>query len=35
MNFLLSQDFFEKYGLKNEATSNAKIKEILDMLNIN
>ena len=28
------QEFVEKYGLKNEATSNVKIKEILNELNI-
>ena len=32
MNCLSFQEFVEKYGLKNEATSNVKIKEILDTL---
>ena len=37
MNYLSCQylsfkEFVEKYGLKNEATSNVKIKEILNML---
>ena len=31
-NYLSFKDFVEKYGLKNEATSNVKIKEILDRL---
>ena len=40
MNYLSCQylsfkEFVEKYGLKNEATSNVKIKEILDILKIN
>ena len=35
MNCLSFKEFVEKYGLKNEATSNVKIKEILDMLNLN
>ena len=39
MNYLSSQylsfkEFVEKYRLKNEATSNVKIKEILDKLTI-
>ena len=29
------EEFVEKYGLKNETTSNVKIKEILDMVNLN
>ena len=33
-NYLSFKDFVEKYGLKNEATSNVKIKEILNELNI-
>ena len=32
MNYLSFQEFVEKYGLKNEAISNVKIKEILDTL---
>ena len=35
MNFLSFQEVVEKYGLKNEATSNIKIKEILDILKLN
>ena len=35
MNFLSFKEFVEKYGLKNEATSNVKIKEILDILKLN
>ena len=31
-NYLSFKDFVEKYGIKNEATSNVKIKEILDRL---
>ena len=31
-NYLSFKEFVEKYGLKNEATSNVKIKEILDRL---
>ena len=34
MNYLSFEEFVEKYGLKNEATSNVKIKEILDKLTI-
>ena len=34
MNFLSFIEFVEKYGLKNEATSNVKIKEILDTLSV-
>ena len=34
MNYLSFEEFIEKYGLKNEATSNVKIKEILDKLTI-
>ena len=34
MNYLSFKDFVEKYGLKNEATSNVKIKEILKLMNI-
>ena len=32
MNYLSFKEFVEKYGLKNEATSNVKIKKILDRL---
>ena len=35
MNYLSFKEFVEKYGLKNEATSNVKIKEILDILKLN
>ena len=40
MNYLSCQylsfkEFVEKYRLKNEATSNVKIKEILDILKLN
>ena len=35
MNYLSSKKFVEKYGIKNEATSNVKIKEILDILKLN
>ena len=34
MNYLSFKEFVEKYGLKNEATSNVKIKEILNELHI-
>ena len=34
MNCLSFKEFVEKYGLKNEATSNIKIKEILKLMNI-
>ena len=34
MNYLSFKEFVEKYGLKNEATSNVKIKEILKLMNI-
>ena len=34
MKYLSFKEFVEKYGLKNEATSNEKIKEILDKLTI-
>ena len=33
-NYLSLKDFVEKYGLKNEATFNVKIKEILKLMNI-
>ena len=33
-NYLSFKEFVEKYVLKNEATSNVKIKEILNELNI-
>ena len=33
-NYLLFKEFVEKCGLKNEATSNVKIKEILNELKI-
>ena len=32
MNYLSFKEFVEKYGLKNEANSNVKLKEILDRL---
>ena len=32
MNCLSFKEFVEKYGLKNEATSNVKIEEILDTI---
>ena len=35
MNYLSFKEFVEKFGLKNEATSNVKIKEILDILKLN
>ena len=35
MNYLSFKEFVEKYGLKNEATSNVKMKEILDILKLN
>ena len=34
MNYLSFKEFVEKYGLKNEATSNIKIKEVLNKLTI-
>ena len=34
MNYLSFKEVVEKYRLKNEATSNVKIKEILQILNI-
>ena len=34
MKYLSFQEFVEKHGLKNEATSNVKIKEILNELKI-
>ena len=34
MNYLSFKEFVENYGLKNEATSNVKIKEILDILSL-
>ena len=34
MNYLSFKEFVEKYGLKNEATSNVKIKEIQKLMNI-
>ena len=33
--YLSFNEFVEKYGLENEATSNVKIKEILDILKSN
>ena len=33
--YLSFKEFVEKYRLKNEATSNVKIKEILDILKLN
>ena len=33
MNYLSFKEFVNKYGLKNEATSNVKIKEILKLMN--
>ena len=35
MNYLSFKEFVEKYGPKDEATSNVKIKEILDILKLN
>ena len=35
MNYLSLKEFVDKYGLKNEATSNVKVKEILDILKLN
>ena len=35
MKYLSFKEFVEKYGLKNEATSNVKIKEILNTLKLN
>ena len=35
MNYLSFKEFVEKYGLKNEATSNVKIKKIPDILKLN
>ena len=34
MNCLSFKEFVDKYGLKDEATSNIKIKEVLDKLTI-
>ena len=34
MNYLSFKEFVEKYGLKNEATSNVKIKETLNKIKI-
>ena len=34
MKYLSFKEFVEKYRLKNEATSNVKIKEILKLMNI-
>ena len=34
MKYLSFKEFVEKYGLKNEATSNLKIKEILNELDV-
>ena len=34
MIYLLLKEFVEKYGLKNEATSKVKMKEILNEINI-
>ena len=33
MNYLSFKEFVNKYGLKNEATSNLEIKEILKLMN--
>ena len=33
MNYLSFKEFVKKYGLKNEATSNVEIKEILKLMN--
>ena len=33
MNYLSFKEFVDKYGLKNEATSNVEIKEILKLMN--
>ena len=35
MNLLSFKEFVDKYGLKNEATSNVEIKEILGTLKLN
>ena len=34
MKYSSFKEFFEKYGLKNGATFNVKIKEILDILKL-
>ena len=33
MNYLSFKEFVNKYGIKNEATSNVEIKEILKLMN--
>ena len=33
MNYLTFKEFVNKYGLKNEATANVEIKEILKLKN--
>ena len=35
MKFLSFKEFVDKYGLKDEAISNVKIKEILERLKFN
>ena len=35
MNYLSFKDLVKKHGLKNEATSNIEIQEILDILKLN
>ena len=35
MNYLSIKEFVEKYGLKDEATSNVMFKEILGTLKLN
>ena len=34
MNYLSFKEFVNNYGLKNEATSNVEIKEILKLMNM-
>ena len=34
MKYISFKEFVKKYGLKNEATSNIKIKEVLNKLTI-
>ena len=33
MNYLSFKEFINKYGFKNEATSNVEIKELLKLMN--
>ena len=35
MKYLSFKEFIEKYGIKNEPTSNVKIKEIVYILKLN